>query len=238
MKLIIAANWKMHKTAAETVSFCNSLKLREKEFSGVEVLLCPPYTALSAAAAALKGSAIKLGAQNMSWETEGAYTGEIAAPMLKEFGVTHVILGHSERRHIFGEADNVIRKKLEQALRFGLIPILCVGETGEQRSGGDTAAVLESQLRAALEGLDRESIAELIIAYEPVWAIGTGQAASPADAADDRQQRRQNEPSRAQQRPDEGERESENASREATPEIATVVIHHYNPPPVGMGSRL
>ncbi|MGI6614677.1 MAG: triose-phosphate isomerase [Dethiobacteria bacterium] len=184
MKLIIAANWKMHKTAAETVSFCNSLKLREKEFSGVEVLLCPPYTALSAAAAALKGSAIKLGAQNMSWETEGAYTGEIAAPMLKEFGVTHVILGHSERRHIFGEADNVIRKKLEQALRFGLIPILCVGETGEQRSGGDTAAVLESQLRAALEGLDRESIAELIIAYEPVWAIGTGQAASPTDAAD------------------------------------------------------
>lgn len=183
MKLIIAANWKMHKTAAEAVSFCHGLKLREKEFGGVEVLLCPPYTALSAAADALRGSAIRLGAQNISWETGGAYTGEISAPMLKEFGVSHVILGHSERRHIFGETDDMIRKKLEQVLRSGLIPILCVGETGEQRSGGETAAVLESQLRAALEGLERDAT-ELIIAYEPVWAIGTGQAASPDDAAE------------------------------------------------------
>ena len=184
MGLIVAANWKMHKTAAETVTFCEQLKRREKEFGGVEVLLCPPFTALAPAASALEGSAIRLGAQNMSWEEQGAYTGEIAAPMLKEFGVSHVILGHSERRHIFGEEDAAIRKKLERALQAGLGPILCVGETEAQRKGGETGAVLERQLQSALEGLGGEKIKELIIAYEPVWAIGSGQAASPGDAAD------------------------------------------------------
>lgn len=184
MELIIAANWKMHKTAAETVIFCEQLKRRENEFGGVEVLLCPPFTALAPAASALEGSAIRLGAQNMSWEEQGAYTGEIAAPMLKEFGVSHVILGHSERRHIFGEEDSDIRKKLERALQAGLVPILCVGETEAQRKNGETGAVLERQLRAALEGLKGEKVKEMIIAYEPVWAIGSGQAASPGDAAD------------------------------------------------------
>lgn len=184
MKLIIAANWKMHKTAAEAASFCNQLTLQEKKFTGVEVLVCPPFTALAATAAALEGSAVKLGAQNMSWEVKGAYTGEIAPQMLKEFGVGHVILGHSERRHIFGEDDAAIRKKLERALHDELVPILCIGETEEQRNRGETGAVLERQLRAALEGLEPENIKELIVAYEPVWAIGTGQAASPDDAAD------------------------------------------------------
>ncbi len=183
MELIIAANWKMHKTAAETAEFCAQLRLQEGRFSKVEVLLCPPFTALAAAAAALEGSTIKLGAQNISWEEKGAYTGEIAPRMLKEFGVSHVILGHSERRHIFGEDDTVIRKKLERALHEGLLPILCIGETEAQRSAKKTASVLERQLHAALEGLDPESVGKLVIAYEPVWAIGTGQAASPDDAA-------------------------------------------------------
>lgn len=183
MKLIIAANWKMHKTAAEAASFCNQLTLQEKKFTGVEVLVCPPFTALAATAAALEGSAVKLGAQNMSWEEKGAYTGEIAPRMLKEFGVSHVILGHSERRHIFGEDDTVVRKKLERALQEGLTPILCIGETEAERSAGKTESVLERQLRAALEGLAPESAGGLVVAYEPVWAIGTGQAASPDDAA-------------------------------------------------------
>lgn len=182
MKLIIAANWKMHKTAAETTAFCNELKRREKEFQGVEVLVCPPFTALSAAAAALQGSTIKLGAQNMFWEEKGAFTGEIAPAMLKEFGVSHVILGHSERRHIFGEDDAAIRKKLEAALDHQLTPLLCIGETEVQRNRGETDAVLERQLRTALEGLEPRVVKSLIVAYEPVWAIGTGRAASPDDA--------------------------------------------------------
>lgn len=183
MGLIIAANWKMHKTAAEAASFCRKLRLREGEFGGMEVLLCPPFTALAAAAVALEGSSIRLGAQNMSSEAQGAYTGEIAPSMLKEFGVSHVILGHSERRHLFGEDNALIRKKLERALDEGLTPILCIGETGAQREKGQTEPVLDQQLRAALEGLHRPGLGELIIAYEPVWAIGTGQAASPEDAA-------------------------------------------------------
>ncbi|MDI9457432.1 MAG: triose-phosphate isomerase [Dethiobacteria bacterium] len=183
MGLIIAANWKMHKTAAETVSFCNRLLPQEKYFQGIEVLICPPFTALAAAAAALEGSSIKLGAQNMSWEEEGAYTGEIAPQMLKEFRVSHVILGHSERRHIFGEDDATIRKKFQRALYDELVPILCIGETEDQRNRGETEAVLERQLRAVLEGLEPGSIKELVVAYEPVWAIGTGRAASPSDAA-------------------------------------------------------
>ncbi len=183
MELIIAANWKMHKTAAETAAFCSGLKKREAEFRGVEVLICPPFTALAAAAAALEGSGIKLGAQNMFWEEKGAYTGEIAPAMLKEFGVSHIIIGHSERRHIMGEDDTAVHKKLMTALAHDLTPLLCIGETGEQRSSGETEAVLERQLRTALEGPGRPAPGDLVVAYEPVWAIGTGKAASPGDAA-------------------------------------------------------
>ncbi len=183
MKLIIAANWKMHKTAAETTAFCNELKKREAEFRGVEVLICPPFTALAAAAAALEGSSIKLGAQNMFWEEKGAFTGEIAPEMLREFGVSHIIIGHSERRHIMGEDDAAVRKKLMTSLDNEFTPLLCIGETGEQRSSGETDAVLERQLRTALEGLEPLALKNLVVAYEPVWAIGTGKAASPDDAA-------------------------------------------------------
>ena len=181
MGLIIAANWKMHKSASEAETFCRELRRREKELQGVEVLVCPPFTAL-AAAEVLAGSSIKLGAQNMFWEDKGAFTGEISPLMLKDFGVSHVIIGHSERRHILGEDDAAIRRKLEAALRHGLTPLLCIGEKEEERDQGETGAVLERQLRAALEGFEPGAFKELVVAYEPVWAIGTGRAASPADA--------------------------------------------------------
>lgn len=182
MDLIIAANWKMHKTTAETDTFLSEIRKQEGEFKGVEVLICSPYTALAAAQKSLEGSGIKLGAQNMFWAEKGAYTGEIAPAMLKDLGVEYVILGHSERRHLFGEEDLLIRKKMEAALEHGLKPILCVGETEAQRDQGITEAVLEEQLRAALEGMNPQALANLVIAYEPVWAIGTGRAASSADA--------------------------------------------------------
>ncbi|HPU00372.1 MAG: triose-phosphate isomerase [Firmicutes bacterium] len=182
MGLIIAANWKMHKSASEAETFCRELRRREKELQGVEVLVCPPFTALAAAAEVLAGSSIKLGAQNMFWEDKGAFTGEISPLMLKDFGVSHVIIGHSERRHILGEDDAAIRRKLEAALRHGLTPLLCIGEKEEERDQGETGAVLERQLRAALEGFEPGAFKELVVAYEPVWAIGTGRAASPADA--------------------------------------------------------
>lgn len=172
----------MHKSASEAETFCRELRRREKELQGVEVLVCPPFTALAAAAEVLAGSSIKLGAQNMFWEDKGAFTGEISPLMLKDFGVSHVIIGHSERRHILGEDDAAIRRKLEAALRHGLTPLLCIGEKEEERDQGETGAVLERQLRAALEGFEPGAFKELVVAYEPVWAIGTGRAASPADA--------------------------------------------------------
>jgi len=182
MELIIAANWKMHKTAAETVNFCRQIVQDEKQFDGVEVLICPPYTALSAASAALKGCSVKLGAQNMHWEQQGAHTGEISAAMLLEFGVEYVIIGHSERRHLMNEDDSQVRRKVRTALDQGLRPILCVGETELQREQGMTEQVIKKQLAGALEGLERDKTKDLVIAYEPVWAIGTGKAASETDA--------------------------------------------------------
>ncbi len=182
MELIIAANWKMHKTTAEAGAFLSEIRRREGGFSGVDVLICPPYTALDAAGKTLEGSAIKLGAQNMFWAEKGAYTGEISAEMLKGSGVEYVILGHSERRHLFDEKDELIRRKMDAALEHGLKPILCVGETETERDRGITEAVLETQLRAALEGIKLQAPYDLVIAYEPVWAIGTGRAASSTDA--------------------------------------------------------
>lgn len=184
MGLIIAANWKMHKTAAEAVEFCSRIKEAENSFNGVEVVVCAPYTALSAAGKALEGSAVRLGAQNIFWEEKGAFTGEIAPFMLKEFGTTYVIIGHSERRHIMGETDDIVRKKLEAAFKSGFKPILCVGETEDQRNRDETDAVLEGQISAALEGFTPGTADGLVVAYEPVWAIGTGKAASPRDAVD------------------------------------------------------
>jgi len=182
MNMIIAANWKMHKTAVETASFCREIRQREEQFKDIEVLICPPFTALSAAASELRGSMIKLGAQNMHWEPKGAQTGEISAGMLKEFGVEYVILGHSERRHLMAEDNSRIRPKVEAAFQNSLKPILCVGETEDQREKGITEQVLEEQLSGALKDLDIDRPEDLVVAYEPVWAIGTGKAASADDA--------------------------------------------------------
>jgi triosephosphate isomerase len=182
MKLIIAANWKMHKNAAETAAFCREILKDEALFKDVDVLICPPFTALQTASEALKDSEIKLGAQNLHWEESGAYTGEISAAMLLDLGVQYVIIGHSERRHIFGEEDRQVNLKVKRALQSGLKPIVCIGETEDERASGATEVVLENQLSGGLEGLTPEEAAGLVIAYEPVWAIGTGKAATVDDA--------------------------------------------------------
>lgn len=180
---LIAGNWKMYKTVAETVQFIDELKgLLAGAGDGVEVVLCPPYTALSAAAEALRGSGIFLSAQNMYWEEQGAFTGEISPLMLREIGCKYVILGHSERRQYFGETDEAVNKKVKAALKHGLIPIVCVGETLEEREAGITEKVISTQVKGALTGLDPAQTAGLVVAYEPVWAIGTGRTASDDDA--------------------------------------------------------
>lgn len=182
MDLIIAANWKMHKTMAEAVDYCRVLAEDEPMLAGVEVLICPPFTALSALTAVLMDTPFKLCAQNMHWERQGAFTGEISAPMLRELGVEYVIIGHSERRHLMGEDNHVVRAKIESAFKNGLSPILCVGETDDDREQGRTEIVLKQQLKDALADLSAVDLNRLVIAYEPVWAIGTGKAARPEDA--------------------------------------------------------
>ncbi|ACV64628.1 triosephosphate isomerase [Desulfofarcimen acetoxidans DSM 771] len=181
-KPIIAANWKMHKTVAEAVDFCVKLRETVLTVSGVEVLVCPPFTALSPVSAVIKDSEIKLGAQNMHWEEQGAFTGEVSPLMLKEAGCDYVILGHSERRQFFGETDEVINKKARAAFAHDLLPIICVGERLEQREAGETEAVVTAQVNNSLSGLTAAQVDKLVIAYEPVWAIGTGKTASDEDA--------------------------------------------------------
>ena len=181
-KLIIAGNWKMNKTVAEAVALVGDLKIELANVTEVDVVVCPPFTALSEVAKALRGSNIFLGAQNMSAHDAGAYTGEIAAVMLKELSVRYVILGHSERRQYQRESDELIAKKAQAAHAVSLIPIICVGETLAERETGKTEKVLETQVRGSLTGLSKEQMAETIIAYEPVWAIGTGQTATTAQA--------------------------------------------------------
>lgn len=179
---LIAGNWKMYKTAAEARDFIRQLKTVLTAQLHVEVAVCPPFTALSAAAVELAGSRIALGAQNMHWEEEGAYTGEVSPKMLKEVGCRYVILGHSERRQYFHETDQEINKKLKAALKWGLIPIVCVGEKLAEREAGNTIAVVNAQLEGSLAGLAAEELTRIVIAYEPVWAIGTGRTAQPEDA--------------------------------------------------------
>lgn len=183
MNLIIAANWKMYKTNQETKEYVEKFKVWQGELSGSQVIICPPFTALSAAGEALFKTAFHLGAQNIMWESEGAFTGEISPLMLKEFGVRYVIIGHSERRWIFGETNEQINKKINTALEYNLIPIFCIGEKAEDHQSGQMEKVILNQLREGLEGIDPEKIKNLVIAYEPVWAIGTGIAASQEDAA-------------------------------------------------------
>lgn len=183
-KPLIAGNWKMYKTTTDAVALVTRLKQLLGQSDGAEVVVCPPFTALSAVGNALRGSRIGLGAQNMHWEKEGAYTGEVSPVMLADLGCRYVILGHSERRHYFGETDVNINRKLKAALELELIPIVCVGETRTEREGGRTIEVVDGQLQGGLDGISPEGGAGIAIAYEPVWAIGTGLTATPAQAAE------------------------------------------------------
>ena len=181
-KKLIAGNWKMNKTPADAVTLIQETAALIGKQTDVDVVVCPPFIALESASRALEGSTLKLGAQNMHFEASGAFTGEISAPMLRAFFATHVILGHSERRTYFGENDELINKKVLAALRNQLRPILCVGETLAEREGGSTLKVVQTQTERDLEGVSKELAASVIIAYEPVWAIGTGKVATTEQA--------------------------------------------------------
>src|SRR5580765_8508510 len=181
-KLIIAGNWKMNKTVAESLDLVRGLKLELTNVKELDLVICPPFTALSEVSKAVLDSNLRLGAQNMSEHNFGAYTGDIAAGMLKEFSVRYVILGHSERRQYHKESDELISKKARAAHAASLEPIVCVGETLAEREAGQTEKVLETQVRGSLTGLDKNQMAETIIAYEPVWAIGTGKTATTDQA--------------------------------------------------------
>src|SRR5436189_809191 len=183
-KLIIAGNWKMNKTVAEALDLVRGLKIELANVKEVDIVVCPPFTTLSDVSEAILDSNIRLGAQNMSEHNVGAYTGEIAAVMLKEFSVRYVILGHSERRQYQKESDELIAKKALAAHAASLKPIVCVGETLAEREGGQTEKVLETQVHGSLSGLSKEQMSETILAYEPVWAIGTGKTATTAQAQD------------------------------------------------------
>jgi len=176
---IIAGNWKMNKNAGEAVELVTALKANVGDSEKPRVIVCPPYTALSEVAKVLKGSSIYLGAQNMYFEESGAYTGEIAPSMLLTSGVSYVILGHSERREYFSETDAIVNKKVKLALKTGLIPIVCVGEQLEEREADRTEEVVGGQIDGSLAGLDAEMMKKVVVAYEPVWAIGTGKTATP-----------------------------------------------------------
>ncbi|KAB3530094.1 triose-phosphate isomerase [Alkaliphilus pronyensis] len=178
---IIAGNWKLHKTINEAVTLVNSI-IDEVNKTDVEVVVCCPYTCLSEVKKALAGSKLKLGAQNLFWEDTGAFTGEVSAEMLKEIGVEYVIIGHSERRQYFHETDETVNKKVKKALEKGLNPILCVGETLEEREADKTFNVVKNQTLLALKDVSPLDASKIVIAYEPVWAIGTGKTASSQDA--------------------------------------------------------
>jgi len=180
---IIAGNWKMHNNLSDSQNLVTKLVngLNSKNITR-EVIICPPYTSLTEVSNLLKGTKIKLGAQNMHFEDKGAFTGEISADMLKSVGCNYVILGHSERRNIFGETDELINKKIKKALNSDLTPIFCVGESLEQRENGTTNAVIKNQISEGIKELSEDEVNKIIIAYEPIWAIGTGKTATPEQA--------------------------------------------------------
>ena len=182
-KPIIAGNWKMHKTIAEALEFVNDIKDRVNN-EKVEAVICAPFTLLKDLKEATKGTSIKIGAQNMHFEEKGAFTGEISPLMLKELDMDYVIIGHSERRQYFNETNETVNKKVLKALEVGIDPILCVGETLEEREAGNTKDVCKVQVEKALENVSKEDIAKVVIAYEPIWAIGTGKTATSEDAND------------------------------------------------------
>jgi triosephosphate isomerase len=180
----IAGNWKMNKTASEAEDFLAALLPRVSGIAGVDVAVCPPFLALRAAVDSVRGSAVGVYAQTMHEGDSGAFTGEVSAPMLAEVGVDGVILGHSERRQLFSETDRSLQQKVPRALAAGLVPILCVGETEEERERGETERKLRHQVREGLDKVPLERLSEVVIAYEPIWAIGTGQVATPEQAQD------------------------------------------------------
>ncbi len=181
-KPIVAGNWKMNKTVAEALALVEGIKAELGDVQNVDVVVCPPFTALYAVRQAINGTAIDLGAQNAHWEKSGAYTGEVSVEMLREVGCHYVILGHSERRQYFKETDEMINRKAKAVLAAGLFPIVCVGETLEEREAGRTEQVVTAQVRGSLAGLSANDLLRTVIAYEPVWAIGTGRTATPQQA--------------------------------------------------------
>jgi len=181
---LIAGNFKMFKTVAETVAYVRDLRALVSGVQGVDMAVAPPFVALSAAAEAAKGSAIDVAAQNMHWEREGAFTGEVSATMIREAGARYAIIGHSERRTLFGETNDGVNKKTHAALTVGLVPIVCIGETLDQRDRNETMAVLDRQIKEGLDRVTGEQLSAMVLAYEPVWAIGTGRNATPAQAGE------------------------------------------------------
>ena len=181
-KPVIAGNWKMNKTVAEAVALASELKATIGNITDVQAVICPVFTAIKSVADIVKGTNIAVGAQDMHWETSGAFTGEVSAEMLKEAGATYVIIGHSERRQFFGETNETVNKKVKKALAVGLIPIVCVGEMLNDRETGKTNCVVDEHVTEGLAGICADDMKKVIIAYEPVWAIGTGKTATPQQA--------------------------------------------------------
>jgi len=183
-KKIVAGNWKMNKLVGDAVALASGIKAKLADKADVEVVLCPTFTALKSVGEVIAGTQVKLGAQNMHWEKDGAFTGEISSDMLRDTGCQYVILGHSERRQFFGETDAGVNRKVKVALAANLTPIVCVGETLEEREANKTEDVVTTQVTKSLAGLDETGFRRIVVAYEPVWAIGTGRTATPAQAQD------------------------------------------------------
>ena len=183
-KPLIAGNFKMFKTVAETVAYVNELRALIKDTRGVDVAIAPPFTALAAAVNAAANSAIAVGAQNLHWERDGAFTGEISAAMVRETGARYAIVGHSERRTLFGDTSETVNKRMHAALTAGLVPIVCIGETLAERDRNETMAVLDRQIKESLDRVTGEQLSAMVLAYEPVWAIGTGRNATPSQAGE------------------------------------------------------
>ena len=181
-KPFLAGNWKMHKTIPEAVEMVKALKEESPQLTDAELVVIPPYTMLSEVKKVIEGSTIQLGAQNIFWEEKGAFTGEVSPPMLKDAGCQYVTIGHSERRQYFGETNETVNKKIKAALAHELTPIMCIGESLEEREKGNTMDKVETQINSGLEGLGKDEIRRIVIAYEPIWAIGTGVTATPSQA--------------------------------------------------------
>ena len=178
----IAGNWKMYKTVLDAIVYLKEFRSLVKDIEGVEIVVAPPFTAIHSAAEAARNSRVGIAAQNLHWERDGAFTGEISAGMVREAGADYVILGHSERRQFFSETDQSVNRKLRAAIGAGLVPIVCIGETLEERERGDMLAVLDRQIKEGFDGITGEQVGALVVAYEPVWAIGTGRTATATQA--------------------------------------------------------